>query len=400
MAVTNIHIVSIEKQGVMLTINTEEYPEKPFKFDISNHYFYSYTGNHVQNITPCFKHHTIANRNNNDLYEFYKFIVNAIILSKSRDNYYYRQAERALKVIDMYFTSTDLLDMNNLSNTPTELPKGYLNWLRENNKKINSTSLKEFKTAQLLTKAPKIIREVVEFCKPNSENITVQTIINILMDYESRGVDKITMFCKLFKNSTKKFSWNFLDDVYKFICFTFKGCNEFVRDFNGYTGYLYTIPNWDKYIDDEQDFKLNLQRLKELALVEANKTIKERQERFSAIEEMDFGEYVVKIPYTKEELILEGNQQHNCVGGYDTYIKSGRDFIYFIRKKDKPDESYVTCQFAIKDYYNNEERSKSTVQALFHYNQYIPKDNSVWDCIKAVDEKARELYEKSLEVNE
>ena len=400
MAVTNIHIVSIEKQGVMLTINTEEYPEKPFKFDISNHYFYSYTGNHVQNITPCFKHHTIANRNNNDLYEFYKFIVNAIILSKSRDNYYYRQAERALKVIDMYFTSTDLLDMNNLNNTPTELPKGYLNWLRENNKKINSTSLKEFKTAQLLTKAPKIIREVVEFCKPNSENITVQTIINILMDYESRGVDKITMFCKLFKNSTKKFSWNFLDDVYKFICFTFKGCNEFVRDFNGYTGYLYTIPNWDKYIDDEQDFKLNLQRLKELALVEANKTIKERQERFSAIEEMDFGEYVVKIPYTKEELILEGNQQHNCVGGYDTYIKSGRDFIYFIRKKDKPDESYVTCQFAIKDYYNNEERSKSTVQALFHYNQYIPKDNSVWDCIKAVDEKARELYEKSLEVNE
>ena len=400
MAVTNIHIVSIEKQGVMLTINTEEYPEKPFKFDISNHYFYSYTGNHVQNIIPCFKHHTIANRNNNDLYEFYKFIVNAIILSKSRDNYYYRQAERALKVIDMYFTSTDLLDMNNLSNTPTELPKGYLNWLRENNKKINSTSLKEFKTAQLLTKAPKIIREVVEFCKPNSENITVQTIINILMDYESRGVDKITMFCKLFKNSTKKFSWNFLDDVYKFICFTFKGCNEFVRDFNGYTGYLYTIPNWDKYIDDEQDFKLNLQRLKELALVEANKTIKERQERFSAIEEMDFGEYVVKIPYTKEELVLEGNQQHNCVGGYDTYIKSGRDFIYFIRKKDKPDESYVTCQFAIKDYYNNEERSKSTVQALFHYNQYIPKDNSVWDCIKAVDEKARELYEKSLEVNE
>ena len=400
MAVTNIHIVSIEKQGVMLTINTEEYPEKPFKFDISNHYFYSYTGNHVQNITPCFKHHTIANRNNNDLYEFYKFIVNAIILSKSRDNYYYRQAERALKVIDMYFTSTDLLDMNNLNNTPTELPKGYLNWLRENNKKINSTSLKEFKTAQLLTKAPKIIREVVEFCKPNSENITVQTIINILMDYESRGVDKITMFCKLFKNSTKKFSWNFLDDVYKFICFTFKGCNEFVRDFNGYTGYLYTIPNWDKYIDDEQDFKLNLQRLKELALVEANKTIKERQERFSAIEEMDFGEYVVKIPYTKEELVLEGNQQHNCVGGYDTYIKSGRDFIYFIRKKDKPDESYVTCQFAIKDYYNNEERSKSTVQALFHYNQYIPKDNSVWDCIKAVDEKARELYEKSLEVNE
>lgn len=400
MAVTNIHIVSIEKQGVMLTINTEEYPEKPFKFDISNHYFYSYTGNHVQNITPCFKHHTIANRNNNDLYEFYKFIVNAIILSKSRDNYYYRQAERALKVIDMYFTSTDLLDMNNLNNTPTELPKGYLNWLRENNKKINSTSLKEFKTAQLLTKAPKIIREVVEFCKPNSGNITVQTIINILMDYESHGVDKITMFCKLFKNSTKKFSWNFLDDVYKFICFTFKGCNEFVRDFNGYTGYLYTIPNWDKYIDDEQDFKLNLQRLKELALVEANKTIKERQERFSAIEEMDFGEYVVKIPYTKEELILEGNQQHNCVGGYDTYIKSGRDFIYFIRKKDKPDESYVTCQFAIKDYYNNEERSKSTVQALFHYNQYIPKDNSVWDCIKAVDEKARELYEKSLEVNE
>ena len=399
MAVTNIHIVSIEKQGVMLTINTEEYPDKPFKFDISNHYFYSYTGNHVQNITPCFKKHYIAHTVDNNLSEFYRYIANAIVCSKSRDNYYYRQAMNALKIVDMYFTSTDVLDMDNLHNTPTELPKGYLNWLRDNDKKVNSATLKEFKTIQLLTKAPKVIREVIEFCNP-CNNPTVRLLTDILINYETHGIDKVNIFCKLFKNSTKKFSWNFLDDIYNFICFTFKNSSIFVRDFNGFTGYLYSIPNWDKYIDVEQDFKLNLQRLKELALVEANKTIRERQERFSAIEEMDFGEYVVKIPYTKEELVLEGNQQHNCVGGYDTYIKSGRDFIYFVRKKDNPDESYVTCQFAIKDYYNNENKSKTTVQALFHYNQYIPKDNSVWDCIKAVDEKARELYEKSLEVNE
>lgn len=400
MAVTNINIVSIEKQGVMLTINTEEYPDKPFKFDISNHFFYSYTGNHVQNITPCFKKHFISNKANNDLYEFYRFIANAIILSKSRDGYYYRQAERALKVIDMYFTSTDLLDMNNLNNTPTELPKGYLNWLRENEKKINTTTLKEFKTVQLLTKAPKVIREVVEFCKSYNDNSTAKSVIEILMNYEKYGIDKITTFCKLFKSSTKKFTWNFIDDIYKFINFTFRKSSVYVRDFNGFTGYLYSISNWDKYIDVEQDFKLNLKRLEELAIVEANKTIQERQERFSAIEEMDFGEYVVKIPYTKEELVLEGNQQHNCVGGYDTYIKSGRDFIYFIRKKDNPDESYVTCQFAIKDYYNDESRNRATIQALFHYNQYIPKDNAVWDCIRAVDKIANELYEKSLEVNE
>lgn len=400
MAITSIHIVSIEKQGVMLTINTAEYPDKPFKFDISNHYFYSFTGKHVQNITPCFRKHYIADTVNNDLSEFYRFIADAIISSKSRDNYYYRQAMNYLKIIDMYFTSTDLLDMDNLSDTPTELPKGYLNWLRDNDKKINSKTIKEFKTIQLLTKAPKIVREVVEFCKPNIENMTIQSLISILMDYESRGIDKVTTFCKLFKNSVKKFSWNFLDDVYNFISFTFKGCNIFVRNFNGFTGYLYCIPNWDKYIDVEQDMQLNLQRLKELALVEANKTIKERQERFSAIEEMDFGEYIVKIPYTKEELVLEGNNQHNCVGGYDTYIKSGRDFVYFIRKKDNPDDSYVTCQFAIKDYYREENRNKQTVQALFHYNQYIPKDHSVWDCIRAVDKIAKELYEKSLEVNE
>lgn len=64
--------------------------------------------------------------------------------------------------------------------------------------------------------------------------------------------------------------------------------------------------------------------------------------------------FIVIVPQTIEELIAEGNAQHNCVGEYWTR-HYGNDIengimsrgVVFIRRKDDISESYITCDFEI-----------------------------------------------------
>ena len=57
-----------------------------------------------------------------------------------------------------------------------------------------------------------------------------------------------------------------------------------------------------------------------------------------------WNDYIVKFPSSEKELIEEGNMQHNCVGSYDRHILAGRCIIFFIRKKDAPEKSYITVE--------------------------------------------------------
>ena len=36
---------------------------------------------------------------------------------------------------------------------------------------------------------------------------------------------------------------------------------------------------------------------------------------------------------------------HNCVGGYYNRVKNQESIIFFVREKDKPNESYITAEF-------------------------------------------------------
>lgn len=72
-------------------------------------------------------------------------------------------------------------------------------------------------------------------------------------------------------------------------------------------------------------------------------------------------ELVVVIPTTPAELVAEGNAQHNCVGGYADAVIDGRCNIVFIRKKNNPTASYITCEI----------RNGTINQYLIHYNGYV-----------------------------
>ena len=56
-------------------------------------------------------------------------------------------------------------------------------------------------------------------------------------------------------------------------------------------------------------------------------------------------EYEIVFPRSTRDFINEGQQQHNCVGSYCRNVLNGYNIIFFIRKKENPDESYITGEF-------------------------------------------------------
>lgn len=55
-----------------------------------------------------------------------------------------------------------------------------------------------------------------------------------------------------------------------------------------------------------------------------------------------FREYLVKAPKTPQDLILEGKNLHHCVAAYIGAVIYGDAAVYFLRKKNEPDKSYIT----------------------------------------------------------
>lgn len=75
-----------------------------------------------------------------------------------------------------------------------------------------------------------------------------------------------------------------------------------------------------------------------------NKRIVENYAKQSKAWEFTFGDYVVVIPTTGQDIVTEGEQMHHCVGSYVDNVVANNCYICFIRHKDTPDIPYITCQ--------------------------------------------------------
>lgn len=96
-------------------------------------------------------------------------------------------------------------------------------------------------------------------------------------------------------------------------------------------------------------------------------------------------EHIVIVPQNIKDLQEEGNQQRNCVGHYyNDSIICGINKIYFIRKKDNPNVSFITCRYNIKN--------KNTVEARGFCNCSLSKEEQ--DIVNKVTNIINNHYEK------
>ena len=74
-----------------------------------------------------------------------------------------------------------------------------------------------------------------------------------------------------------------------------------------------------------------------------NETLKERTEilkKHCGVQ----GNYIFSVPETVQDVLNEASNQANCLASYLSAYASGKTDLYFMRKKDSPDASYITIE--------------------------------------------------------
>ena len=100
--------------------------------------------------------------------------------------------------------------------------------------------------------------------------------------------------------------------------------------------------------------------------------------RYSDILRFSYGNLEVVLPTNPTDLTKEGNNNHNCVGGYIDYVVRGDCIIVFVRHKDDLDKSYLTCEITndgnIQQFYlsyNNSPKEEEDKEFRRLYQDYL-----------------------------
>jgi hypothetical protein len=121
---------------------------------------------------------------------------------------------------------------------------------------------------------------------------------------------------------------------------------------NGYIGTLIQYIEWCRLMEQKPQKVNNFMR----EYCETKKTYELRKKEFddkkmalsytkhSKAWEFEFGDFAVFIPTCGQDIVDEGRNMHHCVGSYVDRVVSGSTYICFIRRKDTPNECYITCQ--------------------------------------------------------
>ena len=99
-------------------------------------------------------------------------------------------------------------------------------------------------------------------------------------------------------------------------------------------------------LDTNRDLHENRMNMKNILDKEKNELLAKKLQQLNFINNLEFGDYVVVVPQTQEDKQAEGTMQNNCVGHYyDESILAGDNLIYFLRKKENKNHSYITCRY-------------------------------------------------------
>jgi hypothetical protein len=82
-------------------------------------------------------------------------------------------------------------------------------------------------------------------------------------------------------------------------------------------------------------------------------------------------DYITVVPKNPLELVREGVFMHNCVGGYIDRVLNKSCVVVFIRQKNNPNSSYITCEL------RETEKGWEIRQFLLSCNHRITKDKDI-----------------------
>ena len=276
--------------------------------------------------------------------------------------------ERKISTPEWIFSYLDIIDFTQIdssfyqwnSRLPKECKKGYIHFVQEHHLQISGFTARFF-----------------EWC----QNIQVPYIeIRLFYNALSFGClteseyDKIKEY--LYNNS------KIVSDFYKTYVITAKN-GEMFPDWCDMVYMLIAImlKQYDFKIDSNRSLNYNIKIFNEFKDSVNQQLIKKQQSRIISLDDREIDDYIIKVPHSTADLVDEGRQQNNCVGSfYNERIMRGRDLIYFIREKNNPKKSFVTCRYNIE--------SKETVEHKYKNNK---NEEALRDVRAEVDNLIRKI---------
>lgn len=352
-------VTSMRKENGQLIFEVKE--KNNIIFDLATNICYSYTGRAVK----TFPKSTYGDFNNKIEEYAYRLLKNAYDTDERNHNAH---------KLDIWLSYPDLLENALWNNLPNECPKGFVKWLKENNKCLSQNSLQEFNMFKRLKAIPIDIKEFVDSLDNHLNQINKQNLLK-------QPVEKIKLILKIIKTTMKSLCWTLERDINDFVFFT---CAEGYR--NVYFGNSQRLIWEDKlwqYFDPNRTIQQNYDNIDMIQKEHMRKAISEKQSVIKEIEKLSNDNFTIVVPVDLEEFTDEGKQQNNCVGHYyHQSIVDGYNLIYFIRKTATPTKSYVTNRFNIGYWKTVETRV---------FNNGNCKDNEVWNLIEKIDEKINKI---------
>ena len=361
---------SVKKEGQFFIITAEE-RKKPIKFDCINGTFIT-----TRKVYPAWTIPESMTRewycdstpriyNNNDG-TFARSFMYALFCGFRR--FIFDESKKQLtSMLETIYANKDLLSTDegfciDLRDDLKEFPRGFFGWLRKENKFITKTNLTLFAYKDYL------------------KNVKISALIDDIMEYDNidriKGVDFKTLsdLAQVHAVFKKEFSWNAYEDFDDFYRLVFSYQKERL------------LPYIDSWLDKNRGYAYNKQLAEAFLNKERNEKIITNENKIRDIEKLETENLCIKVPSTIEDFTAEGKMQNNCVGKYyHDSIADGRNLIYFIRKKENENHSYITCRFGIGE--------KETVEYRIVNNNTVTDEEAI-DFIKQIDEKIKALLKE------
>lgn len=276
-------------------------------------------------------------------------VLLALLVHSVNDNFKnYREVESfisiAIQNLDLEYR-VDLDDMCGL-----KLTKDYLNWCREHDEFVSLRTTQEYYQEKLEDSIPKELKPYFVMLKDYAitENIDKETLFKLLK------ILKYTVYHLITDEA--------LDDI--------KEIGELVD--------VLTTDENKKLLNTNRTVSQNYRIIEQQEFV-GNKAFENTLRKLNFLNGKCFDDYVVVVPQNVMDLVDEGIQQNNCVGYYyNDSIENGDNCIFFLRKKDKPEKSYITCRYFVDNkkvvearYKNNHDIDSADEDIVYRINDFI-----------------------------
>lgn len=114
-----------------------------------------------------------------------------------------------------------------------------------------------------------------------------------------------------------------------------------------------------------------------------NEILNRNYQKYSQAWKFTFENCVVLAPTCAQDIVIEGQKMHHCVGCYVDDVVDNKTYICFIRHADKPEEPYITCEVKtngeIGQYFLAHDRRISSAEDKRFYQAFQDYLHQIWN---------------------